>query len=73
MYFNHTGRKFFRLNNAFFHPLFNTFFQFFSPVKIKISENEKEDKIGKRQSGQGLRTKKTRKSELFILPKSRSY
>lgn len=72
MYFNHTGRKFFRLNNAVFHLLFNTFFQFFSPVKIKIFENEKEDKIEKRQLGQGLRTKKTWKSELFILPKSRS-
>ncbi|MBE0187208.1 hypothetical protein EUA35_04740 [Bacillus subtilis] len=72
MYFNHTGRKFFRLNNAFFHPLFNTFFQFFSPVKIKISENEKEDKIEKRQLGQGLHMKKTRKSAMFILPKSRS-
>ncbi|MBW9314968.1 hypothetical protein BCM26_00940 [Bacillus subtilis] len=57
---------------AVFHPLFNTFFQLFSPVKIKISENEKEDKIENRQLGQGLCTKKTRKSAMFILPKSRS-
>ncbi|AEB22920.1 UNVERIFIED_CONTAM: hypothetical protein FO487_05835 [Bacillus amyloliquefaciens DSM 7 = ATCC 23350] len=43
---------------------FRTFFQLFSSVKIKFSE--------KRQSGQRLPMKKTRKSARFILPKSRS-